>query len=155
MQVSSFFSRDHVLSSFPPGEPRDVLRALVTKLVDLGDLQEKSIKTVLDGVLEREKVGSTGIGRGIAIPHTKTRVVSAPVVLFAHMAEPIPFDATDGAPVHSFFMVVSPPTAADEHMAIIRWVAKLARSDYYATILRNTDDPDSLFELFQEIDAES
>jgi PTS system fructose-specific IIA component/PTS system nitrogen regulatory IIA component len=155
MDISKFLTRDHVITDQPPGDSRIVLKNLVAQLVELGDIQERSVKTVLDGVLERERDGSTGIARGIAIPHTKTRVVQSPVILFARMSEPIPFDATDGAPVHSLFLVVSPPTDADDHMSILRWVAKLARSDYYATILRNTSDPQSLYELFQEIDAES
>ncbi len=155
MNISSYLDQRHVLSEFPAGERTDVLRRLVGSLVELGDVAERSVKTVLSGVLEREKVGSTGIGRGIAVPHTKTNVVSAPVMLFARMVEPIPYAAIDGAPVHSLFLVVSPRKADDEHLAIVKWVAQLARSDYYAAILKNTTDPASLFELFREIDDDA
>ena len=96
--------------------------------------------------------GSSSRGRGIAIPHCKTSAVDKPFVAFAKPVEPIPYGATDGAPVHSLFVVVSPLEAADEHVSILRWIAGIARSDYYAKLLSTTRDPQSLFELFHEID---
>lgn len=154
-RVSSYIDRRFVFTDLAPGSRDDVLRAMVRRLADAGAFPEDKASFVLRRILERERVGSTGIGRGIAIPHCKSGVVEKPLLGFAKPVEPIDYGATDGAHVHSLFMVVSPTEAGDEHLAILRWVAKLARSDYYATLLKNTVDPDSLFELFHEVDEQA
>ena len=84
-----------------------------------------------------------------------SRVVSEPVLAFTHLDAGIDYGATDGAPVHSLFFVISPFKAGEEHVAILRWISKIARSDYYAKILRNTANADSLHDLFCEIDEQS
>jgi mannitol/fructose-specific phosphotransferase system IIA component (Ntr-type) len=150
---SSRLSRAHVFTDVPPGDRDDVLRDLVDRLVADGSLPPDAGTTVLRAVLKRERVGTTGLGRGIAIPHAKTAAVTEPIVAFARLARPIPYGASDGADVHSLFLVVSPAEAGEEHVAILRWVASIARSDYFARVLKNTSDPDSLHSLFLETDA--
>lgn len=153
MTLSTLLTRDLVITDLPSAERDVVVREVVKRLVELDKIPERSAKTVVKGILEREAIGSTGIGRGIAIPHTKTRVVEEPVVAFVRLPEPIPYGSTDGAPVHSLFFVISPLKDAEKHVAILRWVSVVARSDYYTRILSNTRDPDSLHSLFREIDG--
>lgn len=154
MQITDYLVRAHVFSPLPADDRSQVIRAVIDNLVACDSIPDKSSKTVVKGILERESLGSTGIGRGVAIPHMKSRVVEQPVVAFARLADPIDYDAVDGAPVHSLFFVVSPQKMADEHLAILKWVTQIARSSYYTNILRNTSDPDSLHELFCEIDGQ-
>jgi mannitol/fructose-specific phosphotransferase system IIA component (Ntr-type) len=151
---SSRLSRENVFVDVPPGERDDVLADVVDRLVKSGALPADAATTVLRAVLKRERVGTTGLGRGIAIPHAKTSAVTEPVVAFARLAEPIPYGATDGQDVHSLFLIVSPAEAGEEHVAVLKWVASIARSDYYARVLRNTSDPDSLHSLFLETDQQ-
>jgi mannitol/fructose-specific phosphotransferase system IIA component (Ntr-type) len=153
VKPSSRLDRRHVFVGLPGGERDDVLRQFVDRLVASGAFDETAGTTVLRAVLKRERVGSTGVGRGIAIPHAKTAAVTTPMVAFARLAEPIPYGATDGADVHSLFLVVSPPESADEHVAILKWIASIARSDYFAKVVKNTSDPDSLHSLFLETDG--
>ena len=151
---SSCLDARHVIVGIPPAERDEVLRDFVDRLVALGGLPEDAGTTVLRAVLKRERVGSTGVGRGIAIPHAKTAAVTQPIVAFARIAEPIPYGATDGADVHSLFLVVSPADASDVHVSILKWIATIARSDYYSKVLRNTSDPASLHSLFLETDGQ-
>lgn len=153
MQCSEYFVREHVITGFSAIGRDDLLRTAVDRLVEVDSINEKSARTVCKGLLEREMVGSTGIGAGIAIPHLKTKVVDQPVVAFFKPSSPVEFGATDGAPVHSLFMVISPVKEVETHVAILRWIAVIARSSMYASILRNTEDADSIYELFQEIDG--
>src|SRR5688572_17357868 len=141
------------MAGLPPGERDDVLKDFVDRLVAAGAFPADAGTTVLRAVLKRERVGSTGVGRGIAIPHAKTSAVTAPIVAFARLAEPIPYGATDGADVHSLFLVVSPAEEGEGHVAILKWIASIVRSDYYSKVLRNTADPDSLYSLFLETDV--
>jgi len=152
---STYLRRSYVVVGLPPGDRDDVLREFVDRLVAAGALDAAAATTVLRAVLKRERVGSTGVGRGIAIPHAKTAAVEVPIVAFARVAEPIPYGATDGADVHSLFLVVSPADATEHHIAVLRWIASIARSDYYSNVLRNTSDPDSLHSLFLESDGQA
>ncbi len=151
--ISSYISRERIFPDIAPGEREDVLKAIVDRIVLTGAFAEDKATTVYRAVLQRERKGSTGIGRGIAIPHCKTSAIAEPMITFAKTAEPVPYGATDGAPVHSLFMVVSPLESADDHVAILRWIAQIARDDYYSKLLRTTTDPQSLYELFLEIDG--
>ena len=151
--ISSYCAVERIFTDVPPGERDDVLKTIVDRFAASGAFAADKATTVYRAVLLRERKGSTGIGRGIAIPHCKTSAVTEPVMAFAKTVEPVPFGATDGAPVHSLFMVVSPLESADEHVAILRWIAQIARSDYYAKLLSTTTDPESLYELFLEIDG--
>ena len=151
---SSCLDARHVIVGLPPADRDEVLREFVDRLVAAGAFPEAAGTSVLRAVLKRERVGSTGVGRGIAIPHAKTSAVERPIVAFARIAEPIPYGATDGADVHSLFLVVSPAESGDIHVAILKWIASIARSDYYSKVLRNTSDPASLHSLFLETDGQ-
>ena len=151
---SFHLERHHVIVGLAPAERDEVLRDFIERLVAAGAFPEAAGTTVLRAVLKRERVGSTGVGRGIAIPHAKTAGIERPMVAYGRLAEPIPYGATDGGDVHSLFLVVSPPEANEEHIAVLRWIASIARSDYYSKVLRNTTDPDSLFGLFLETDGQ-
>lgn len=155
MKVSQYLSRSHVLSGVQAVDRDDAIRASIELLAEAGAIPAKSVRTIIKGVLEREELGSTGIGKGIAIPHVKTRVVEEPVVAYARLAESVDYGATDGARVQSLFFVISPFSSAEDHVAILRWISRIARSDYYAKILANTASADSLHDLFLEIDEQS
>jgi nitrogen PTS system EIIA component len=155
MRVSKFISRQHVFTDIDSEQRDDVIRVAVDRLVETGAVPAKSVRTIVKGILDREELGSTGIGRGIAIPHVKTRVVTEPIVAYVHLGTAIDYGATDGQPVHSMFFVVSPFKASDDHVAILRWISKIARTEYYSQILKNTTDADSLHQLFGEIDEQS
>ena len=152
---SSHITREHVFTGLKPGDRDEVLRDFVDRLVAQGAFDAAAGTSVLRAVLKRERVGSTGVGRGIAIPHAKTSGVTSPIVAYARIAEPIPYGSTDGADVHSLFLVVSPAEATEEHIQILKWIASIARSDYYSKVLRNTSDADSLYQLFQETDGQA
>jgi mannitol/fructose-specific phosphotransferase system IIA component (Ntr-type) len=155
MKPSRHLDRRHVLVGITPADKEDVLRDVVDRLVALDAFSAAEGTTVLRAILKRERVGSTGVGHGIAIPHAKTSAVTKPLIAYARTLEPIPYGAADGVDVHSLFLVVSPPEATEEHIAALRWIASIARSDYYAKVLGNTTDPDSLHSLFLETDGQA
>lgn len=151
--LSRHLERRLVFGGVAATDRDDLVRALIDRVVEAGGLDRRKASFVLRFVKERERVGTTGIGRGIALPHCKSSVVDKPIVAFARLSGTVDWGATDGEPVHSVFLIVSPPEAADDHVAILKTVARLARDDYYARILRTTTDPDSLYELFREADG--
>lgn len=148
---ASALRREHVFTGVPAGDRDEVIRAVLDRLVGAGALDDEVSTTVLRAVLKRERTGTTGIGRGIGIPHCKTPAIREQLVAFARTTEPIAYGAADGDPVQSLFLIVSPPELADDHVAILRSVAALARDDYAARVLSNTGEAESLFEFFREM----
>src|SRR5437867_4211669 len=106
MKPSKHLDRRHVLVGLPPADKEDVLREFVARLVALHAFAEDAGTTILRAVLKRERVGSTGLGHGIAIPHAKTSAVAKPTIAYARLTEPIPYGAAVGTDVHSLFLVV-------------------------------------------------
>ena len=154
-KVSAYLARDRIFVDLAPGDRDEVLKEFIDRVAEADGISADRATTILRGVLKRERMGTTGVGRGIAIPHCKTSAVERPMVAFAKLAEPIPYGASDGAPVHSLFLVVSPLEANEEHIEILKWIARLARSDYHTAILRNTADAGSLYDFFRETDEAS
>ncbi|MCE9635972.1 MAG: PTS sugar transporter subunit IIA [Planctomycetes bacterium] len=146
---------EHVFGDIPVGDRDSVIRAVLDRLVAVGAIPEDESITVFRAILKRERTGTTGIGRGIAIPHCKTAAVTSPLVAFGKILAPIDYGAADGDPVHSLCVVVSPADAPGVHVEILKSVALLARDDYNARVLKNTFDPASLFDFFRELDGKA
>jgi PTS system nitrogen regulatory IIA component len=110
-------------------------QGLIEELVDLLPVNGDSRGRILDAVLERERVMSTGIGRAVAIPHGKTEAIEGILGAFGRTSEPVPFDAIDGEPVRLCFLIVSEPRTTGPH---IRTLAQISR------VLNNTRCKDAL-----------
>ncbi len=146
-------SRNHVFTGVVADTRDDVIREMLDRLVGTGACSAADAVTVLRAVLKRERVGSTGVGRGVAIPHCKTAAVAGPFVAFGRTTAPVDFGASDGEGVRSVFLVVSRPEDAATHMAILSAISRGVRSDYYARVLSNTSDVALLYDLFGEIEG--
>lgn len=111
---------------------------LICELVNIasrsGKLKNK--KAFLRAVLERERLGSTGIGNGVAIPHAKSKVIKDFILVFAKSKEGINFGALDGEEVHLFFMLASPQDSIGEHLKILAKIAHLMKDKFTIELLR-------------------
>ena len=106
-ELLSFLEPDLFISDLPPGDKASTLNSLVAHLREKGRIS--SDKVVLNALMTRENMGSTGIGKGIAIPHSRTLVADRLTVLAARSAKGLDFDAMDGKPVHLIFLILAPP----------------------------------------------
>ena len=106
-ELVSFLQEDLFIPELPPGDKAAVLKHLVQHLRQKERIS--SDKIVLNALMTRENMGSTGIGKGIAIPHSRTLVADRLTVLAARSKEGVDFDAMDGKPVHLFFLILAPP----------------------------------------------
>ncbi|MBC8873691.1 MAG: PTS sugar transporter subunit IIA [Planctomycetes bacterium] len=119
------------------------IRTMVGSLAETGVIPEAEQELVADAIIRREQLGSTGIGRGIAIPHTKHGAVDRVVATMAYSREGIDFDSLDGQPVHLLLLLVSPPDNPNEHLRALEAVSRcLANRRYrvWRTDDRHTDD---------------
>lgn len=102
---------------------------------------------VLDGLEERERLGSTGFGRGVAIPHTRTEEINRPIVVLLRLESPVEFDAADGMPVDLVFGLVSPERAGATHLHALAAISRLVRDDAMHEALNEAPDNEALFAL--------
>jgi mannitol/fructose-specific phosphotransferase system IIA component (Ntr-type) len=111
MKFTDFVTREAVKANLQADLKPDVIRELVQSLSDAGRLASDQLDSIVKAIMKREELGSTGIGRGVAVPHTKHPSVSRLTGAVAVSAEGVDFQSLDGEKVHLFFLLVSPPRA--------------------------------------------
>ena len=123
-----------------------------SKKAALQDLAEKAgalsglpAREIFDAMLQRDRLGSTGVGNGIAIPHGKLARVDKIFGVFARLDRPIDFDAQDGAPVDLIFMLLAPESAGADHLKALARIARVLRDPAFTARLRATKDPAALY----------
>ena len=126
-------------------------KALLAELASRAAIQFKlDERRLFDRLLERERLGSTGIGSGIAIPHGRMAGLSAPLGLFARLAQPIDFDSIVERPVDIVFLLIAPEGAGADHLKALARVSRLLRDRSLVEKLRATDSADALYALLVE-----
>jgi PTS system nitrogen regulatory IIA component len=110
-------------------------------------------RLIVERLLDRERLGSTGFGGGVAIPHGKMDGLSRVVGLVARLATPIDFQAIDGMPVDLVFLLLSPPDAGVEHLKALARVSRKLRDRAFVAKLRGAGSPDALYALFAHTDT--
>jgi mannitol/fructose-specific phosphotransferase system IIA component (Ntr-type) len=137
MQLSNFFEPDALALPLRAMATDDAL----TELLGLLRLEERSSATVLKLLQRREELGSTGVGRGIAIPHSRSLVVNRVRLAYGYSPGGILWNAVDDRPVHHFFLIVAPPPANEVSNQYLSVLAKIA------TFAKEADVPDRLSRL--------
>jgi PTS system nitrogen regulatory IIA component len=152
MLLSDFISPDSVVSSLKAKTKKQLLQDLSARAARLTGLQERD---VFDVLLQRERLGSTGLGHGIAIPHGKLAGLKRIVGIFARLAEPIEFDAVDGAPVDIVFLLLAPEGAGADHLKALARISRLLREGSAVEKLRASRDAAALYAVLTEDEASS
>ena len=124
MQLSEFLDFDAIKTSLPGGNKRSLLQQLANLAGQRLGLDSTAI---LASLTEREQLGSTGFGQGVAIPHGKIDGLNRIYCLFARLAEPVEFKAIDGKPVDLVFLLLSPPDAGAEHLKALAAISRVTR----------------------------
>lgn len=147
MHLREFFSPDAVDLDLK-GETKDeILKALIALL----SLDEKSSGILFKMLKRRENLGSTGIGRGIAIPHCRSLVVSRLRVAFGRKPQGIDFKAIDNKPVYNFFLIVAPPLeVSNQYLPVLGKIAQFAKEPVVPDRLGAIDSPDAFLALLEE-----
>ncbi|OGR83387.1 MAG: hypothetical protein A2902_03025 [Elusimicrobia bacterium RIFCSPLOWO2_01_FULL_64_13] len=127
---------------------KEVLKDLVEILVEAHHISNPD--GILEALLEREELGSTGIGQGIAIPHGKSDSVTEVVAALGISKRGIDFDALDGEPVYLFFMLVAPSNAAGIHLKILAKISRLLKDKFFRQALRESKSPEELTKLIRD-----
>ncbi len=147
MRLKDFLSPDAISLSLRGGSKDEIL----AELVGLLRTDERSAGTLLRILQRRENLGSTGIGRGIAIPHGRSLVVSRLRLAFARKPEGIDFQAIDGKPVFNFFLIMAPPLEiSNQYLPVLGKIAQFAKEGDVPERLGGIRSPDDFFRLLEE-----
>ena len=142
MEIADLLPLSGVADGLKAGSKKQALQGL-SAIAEAQTSQKK--RTVLDLLLARERLGSTGVGGGVAIPHAKLAELSKPSGVFARLREPIEFDAVDGRPVDLVFLLLAPDSEGSDHLKALALVSRLLRDERVCARLRGADSAEALY----------
>jgi len=150
MRMSDFVVREAIIPELSANNKEGVIREMVASLRSAGYFKGGEPEDLVKAILKRELLGSTGIGRGVAIPHTKHNSVDRLIGTVALSKGGIPFDSLDGEPVFVFFLLISPQDRPGDHLRALENVSRCLRDDGFVRALRHATNRDAIWELLQE-----
>ena len=150
MEISEFLKPEGVVSNLRATSKKQALQDLAKRAATVTELDERLIFDVL---LERERLGSTGVGIGIAIPHGKLADLDRLHGVFARLVRAIDFDAIDEQPVDLIFLLLAPESAGADHLKALAGVSRLLRDGAFCEKLRGTDNAEALYALLTDSTA--
>jgi mannitol/fructose-specific phosphotransferase system IIA component (Ntr-type) len=147
MELQAFFDKNAIRLDLSAGSKDEVLR----ELIHLLDVDERTSGILFKMLKRRESLGSTGIGRGIAIPHCRSLVVNRLKIAYGRADRAVEYRAIDGKPVNNFFLIVAPPNeTSNDYLPVLGKLALFARDPDVPKLLAHLQSPDELLDLLQE-----
>ena len=153
MKFSDFVERKAVKADLTAHTKEGVIRALVQSLLDAGKIAPAEQEGIVKAILKREELGSTGIGRGVAVPHTKHASVKQLVGAVAVSHDGVDFDSLDGEKVHLLFLLISPPDRPGDHLRALENISRQLRDDTFCRFLKQSKQPGDVWQLLEEADS--
>ncbi len=147
MPLTEVLSPDAVIPALKAGSKKQLLQELASFAAGRSKLSESD---VFDALLQRERLGSTGIGHGIAIPHGKMPKLDQLIGVFARLEKPVDFEALDGEPVDLVFLLLAPEGAGADHLKALSRIARALRNPAIVQKLRRSHDAAALYSLLTQ-----
>jgi PTS system nitrogen regulatory IIA component len=142
MALNDIVALNAVIPALKVNGKKQAIQEIAARAAELSGLNER---VIFETLLQREKLGSTGIGHGIAIPHGKLPKLERLFGLFARLDRPIDFESLDGQPVDLIFLLLAPEGAGADHLKALARVARLLRDSDIANKLRESRDADAIY----------
>lgn len=152
MKLSDIMVSDAIVPELAAKTREEAVRELVEALASAGAVTKKSIDDVIKAILAREAQATTGIGKGVALPHAKLKGIKKPVATIGRSAEGIDFSALDAKPVYSVILLLSSPDNPDEHLQAMETIFKHVQRDIFRKFLRQSQTKEAIVDLIHEAD---
>ncbi|MBI1348282.1 PTS sugar transporter subunit IIA [bacterium] len=152
MKLCDFVVADAIVPDLTAGNKEAAIREMVASLRQSGSVKAEDEDGIVAAILKREELGSTGIGNGVAVPHTKHASVDKLVATVALAREGVDFASLDGEPVFILFLLVSPPDRPGDHLRGLENISRHLRNQSFCKFLRQSKDKSAILELLQEAD---
>ena len=153
MKLKEFIVNDAIIAELKSSDRDGALRELVTSLSEAGALPPDAVDEVVASLIKREQNGSTGFGKGVAVPHVKHAKVNKMVGTIGRSAGGIDFAALDHQPVYSVFLLLSPDNAPQQHLQAMNIVFSNLQKDMFRRFLKQAATREAIVELLDEADA--
>jgi mannitol/fructose-specific phosphotransferase system IIA component (Ntr-type) len=152
MKLADIVVPDAIIPQLESSDRNAAIREMMDVLAPLIGLDEDEANNVKRAVIQRENQGSTGLGKGVAVPHVKHKSINQVVAAFGRSETGIDFAALDRAPVYSVFLLLSPADRPDEHLSAMEKIFKSLQNDNFRRFLRQASTKAEILELLQEAD---
>lgn len=152
MKFADFICYDAILAQLTATDKEGVIREMVHALSSAGQVDSEESESIVKAILKREELGSTGIGRGVAVPHTKHPSVDRLVGTVAVSGRGVDFASLDGEVVHLLFLLVSPPDRPGDHLRALENISRQLRDDTFCRFLKQAKTTEDIQQLLNEAD---
>ncbi len=153
MKFADFVSREAIRADLAAMDKEGAIREVVQALLDVGQIEAGEFESIVKAILKREELGSTGIGRGVAVPHTKHPSVDRLVGTVAISRQGVDFASLDGEIVQLFFLLISPPDRPGDHLRALENISRQLRDDSFCRFLKQAKTPEDVQQLLDEADS--
>ncbi|HOV21977.1 MAG TPA: PTS sugar transporter subunit IIA [Candidatus Ratteibacteria bacterium] len=148
MKITDFLDKRCVIIGMRSRTKKEAIKELLTKLKENGFIKDE--KEILETVMEREKLGSTGIGQGIAVPHAKSDQIENLVAALGISKTGIDFNSLDGEQVNIVFLVLAPTKSVGLHLKALAKIARLLKDRVFRNALKDAQSPEEIIDLIKE-----
>lgn len=154
MKLSELIHAPSVIADLQATDRNGVIREMTQSLAAHGALRPEDAEAVARAVIARENQGSTGFGKGVAVPHVKHEGVQKMVATIARSSHGVDFAALDRAPVYTVVMLLSPASAPEEHLAAMERIFRYLQRENFRRFLRQSETREAIIELIEEADEQ-
>lgn len=151
MKISDILNKTSIIADLAAENKTGVIRELAEAVSTAAGANAEPVAEVL---MERESLGSTGIGGGIAIPHGKLNEVESVTVGFGLSKKGIDYDSLDNRPVHIFFLLLTPENSSGGHLKVLAQISKMLKLDQFKMRLKSAESVDDIYDIIMEQDEE-
>ncbi|MGD8271304.1 MAG: PTS sugar transporter subunit IIA [Desulfobacterales bacterium] len=151
MKILDVLPKKAILDDLKSKNKKGILEELVVPLAHSTGLNSEDLVRVL---MERERLGSTGIGGGIGIPHGKIKDLDSLVLGFGLSRKGVDFESIDGEPTHIFFILITPEDSTGLHLKLLARISRILKNDHFKERLMNAADRDDIFDIIKQEDDE-
>ncbi len=152
MKFADFMSTEAIIPEIAADEKEGVIREMVEALHGAGRIDAENLDSIIAAIMKREELGSTGIGRGVAVPHTKHPSVGQLVGAVGVSRDGIDFNSLDGEKVNLVFLLVSPPDRPGDHLRALENISRQLSDDTFCRFLKQSKTAEDIVQLLEEAD---
>ncbi len=152
MNLAEFVVREAIIPDLAADSKEGAIREMVASLRSAGCIAAEDEENIVSAILKREELGSTGIGRGIAVPHTKHPSVDSIFATIALAKSGVHFQSLDGEDVYILFLLISPPDRPGDHLRGLESISRHLKNENFCSFLRQSSSQDEVMGLLREAD---
>ena len=152
MKFGDFVSSEAIRAQLGAEDKEGAIREMIGALLEAEKIAPGEVESIVKAIMKREELGSTGIGRGVAVPHTKHPSVQRLVGTVAVSSEGIDFNSLDGEKVQLFFLLISPPDRPGDHLRALENISRQLRDDTFCRFLKQAKSAEDVQLLLEESD---